>query len=428
MSIDTLPQRYDMIGFEENLQRVNQEPTPLNPGRRTLIVGGGYNSLHMYENGGLDHVDYDVADIAEPRLPVAEDRLHIVDTPEGQAELIKLVEAGTFRSVYGSVIPALHMEFIETYLEQVAAGNVEFVVVSKPAVETLEEMIAVDMILKNAVEAVQERLGNDYDAAKNPLLLIHGHYSVKGAWRAFENQLPGLIEQLGRPVSMAINIQEAKTDDDRVGALSGGIIRDLGTHASTLAQAAFERINETGRYRISNSGDTEIRRFRHEDSKITDETVETGFIVKRRSTLTSHEEGDEATTHSFDIYAGAAKGTHNRKDVIFTFEKNGVQTEVTMNLSTNTLDVPDSAAYLFPVTQYDDNGYGHIVEEGFNGDTPSKSFQSWEKNRNIIKWVAFLGRLGLEHTPMPYIHAKGVPLEEFEPLLLPKRMRQEKAS
>ena len=371
-------------------------------GDAVVVVGAGQNTLHM--GRPLDDLNQlhpvHVVEVGEPLIPVEPDRLHLVNTPEGQESIAKLIGSGAVRTAYCSLVPSRHMPFLEEYLGYVKDGKVDRLVVAKPVVPTVADMKTVDALVK----AIEARRGPE----QGPVLYVHEHYIEKGAWHALREQLPKVTERLGRLSSVTVTIQEQRTveDEGRTAALAGGALEDLGPHVISLGLDIQNEINKTT-YTIPDRSRTAMNRFRYGDSELP-EGVETGFSINGDTEIID----SDGTAYNLPFAWRGGKGLQNEKEVVLTFThpETGEDTTVVVDLSSNTLRVPLSINDLFPEKKFDDNGYGAVVERGLNGGDPADSFQSWKDAKVVTKWIQALKN----QDPPLYEYPLGASLEELE--------------
>ena len=399
--------------------QTNMETVPEQ--RDVVIIAGiaGANAQHMYnaighlvEQHPVYATEHRVPDEMRDAMPVPMDRVFLTNTEEGQGQLHELLESGTVRSVYLSLIPKLHVSEIEKYLDYYSRGKLDFIVIPKPAVSNLEERQRVQKALWNAKQTRQEwaaRVGRP-DLAK-PLaspLFVHEHYQRKEAWTELFSQLGEVTNRLGRLESVAISIEEEKTieSEDRVAAFGSGALEDLGPHALSLMLDVAYATNKTGRYAMSNHPDTNVQRFRYKDSKLADPDAETGFVVRGTTQLWDRERSDEV--HDVDFTLSGGKGAIDQKEIRLTFVREddaGVEERrtVVVDLQQNNLkELPEEIRDLFPERQFYDNGYRNSVWEGLNGGNPDKSFQHWNQARIVIDWLQRLTEQGRENELLVY--------------------------
>lgn len=209
---------------------------------------------------------------------------------------------------------------------------------------------------------------------------------------------------------MAIDIQERRTaeEEGRVAAFQGGALEDLGPHVISLGLDVQSSINTTQRYKIPSRSQTSVERFRYVDSDLP-EGVETSFIVRGTTTITDEERGED---HNVTFTWSGGKGLVDKKEAILAFvhPDTGERSLVVVNLRANTLTVPESASDLFPQTQFDDNGYGYVVESGLNGGDPRRSFQSLQEAEIVTKWQHVLARQSRDQPPR--VHPLGLELQD----------------
>jgi hypothetical protein len=285
---------------------------------------------------------------------------------------------------------------MERHLRRVARGVLGFVVVAKPAVQTIEEMRAIDTILEEVQTERRALFGDEADALPAPLW-VHEHYDVKDAWEAVRDQLPQMMDVLGRLEKASVTIQEARTveSEGREKAFEGGALEDLGPHVISIGLGVEKAFSRNERYSSSNKSSLSLERYRYEDSVLPD-GVETGFIIKGSTTIVDHMADDASYELPF-VWQGG-KGLEDKKTIEFSFvhPDTGERSTVVVDLQRNTIEAPEAVAHLFPQTEFTDNGYGEVVERGLNGEDPAGSFQDWETARKVIKIGAFARRLSGE--------------------------------
>ena len=117
--------------------------------------------------------------------------------------------------------------------------------------------------------------------------------------------------------------------------------------------------------------------------------------------------------HDVSFTWSGGKGLVDKKEAILTFlhPDTGERSMVAVDLRANTLSVPDAVSDLFPETQFDDNGYGYVVEYGLNGGDPRRSFQSLAEAEVVTKWQHVLANQGRHQAPR--IHTLGSELREL---------------
>jgi hypothetical protein len=377
-----------------------------------VIVGAGQNTAHMGESItrlAQEHPVH-VFEVNPPLIPVSHDRLHLTDTEEGYESSRRLLGSGAVHATYLSVIPKLHAPILEDHLEYAAEGNLDFIVLPKPFAQDVIEMRAMRGMIR-AAEARRKQNDPSYDPEKDPLVYIHEHYKEKGAWHVLREQLNQVTDRLGRLESVAIDIQEARTaeQEGRVAAFQGGALEDLGPHVISLGLDVQSSINTTGRYSIADRSSTSVERFRYEDSDLPD-GVETSFIVRGETTITDKQHEED---HKVAFTWSGGKGLVDKKDATLTFvhPDTGERSVILVDLRANTLAVPEKVSDLFPETEFDDNGYGYVVESGLNGGDPHRSFQSLAEAEVVTKWQQFLANQGKHQVPR--VHARGTELKEL---------------
>lgn len=377
-----------------------------------IIVGAGQNTAHMgesIERLSREHPVH-VFEVNTPLISIDPNRLHMTNTEEGRASARHLLGSGAVHATYLSVIPKLHAPMLEEHLGYAGEGLIDFTVLPKPFAQNVQEMRAMRAILRAAVERRKE-IDPTYDPDADPLVYIHEHYKEKGAWHELRERLNQVTTRLGRLESVNVNIQEAQTaeDEGRVAAFQGGALEDLGPHVISLGLDVQSSINTTDRYTIPNQSKTSVERFRYEDSDLPD-GVETSFIVRGQTTIIDKER-DEAHSVAFTWQGG--KGLVNKKDATLTFihPDTGERSTIVVDLRSNALSVPEAVADLFPVTEFEDNGYGYSVESGLNGGDPRRSFQHVSEAEVVTKWQQALQNQGRRQPPK--LHRRGSELREL---------------
>lgn len=402
MAMERLPAAYDR---NTDTDEAKQRDT-------VVIVGAGQNTAHMGDSIGRLAAEHPVHvfEVGEPLIPVSPDKLHMTNTEEGRNSAQRLLGSGAVHATYLSVIPALHERMLSEHLEYAGEGKIDFVVLPKPFAQNVREMIAMRALVR-AAEAHRKELDPGYDPASDPLVYIHEHYKEKGAWHVLREQLNQVTERLGRLESVTVDIQEARTaeQEGRVAAFQGGALEDLGPHVISLGLDVQSSINTTDRYAIPNRSKTSVERFRYADSDLP-EGVETSFIVRGQTTIVDKQRGED---HEVSFTWSGGKGLVDKKEAILTFvhPDTGERSMVVVDLRANTLNVPEAVSDLFPETQFDDNGYGYVVEYGLNGGDPRRSFQSLAEAEIVTKWQQVLANQGRHQEPR--IHTLGSELREL---------------
>ena len=398
---------HDMDGPFDLSSLEDQEPP-----QAVLVRGGGANSLHAYDAGGLRGPVH-VADFKAPQFPVNPENTHDLSTPEGREEVDRLIAQRAFRSTYISVPAAVHASLIIEDLEHVANNELSYTVTSKPAVRDIAEMRLVNAKVKEVHGRLPDLSPNTettYDPKKNGFLFIHEHYTEKGAWLAVLAQFTELTKRLGRLQRMTSTIAEARTieEEGRTVALEDGVLEDLSPHLISQALDAQEKINANPRYTVSSRSKTTVERSRYEGSELR-EGVETGFKIRSNTPIIDNETGTE---HEVEWICGGYKGADaDHKAVVFEFihPDTGIETTVTVDLRANTLQVPEAVQDLFPQTEFNENGYGKILEIGLT-ENP-EVLQSWEQAQIVIKMMRNLV-LKSRHAPVR-LHPVGTPIEDL---------------
>lgn len=377
-----------------------------------VIVGAGQNTAHMGESiarlseGHPVHV----FEVNPPLIPVSPDRLHMTNTEEGRESSRRLLGSGAVRATYLSVIPKLHAPILEEHLQYAGDGRLDFIVLPKPFARDVNEMRIMREMIREA-EARRQQNDPGYDPEKDPLVYIHEHYKEKGAWHVLREQLNQVTSRLGRLEAVTIDIQEARTaeQEGRVAAFQGGALEDLGPHVISLGLDVQSSVNTTDRYVIPDRSHTSIERFRYEDSDLP-EGVETSFIVRGGTTIIDTQRDE---THDVTFAWSGGKGLVDKKDAMLTFvhPDTGERSAILVDLRANTLAVPDAVSDLFPETEFDDNGYGYVVESGLNGGDPHRSFQRLAEAEVVTKWQQALANQGRRQAPR--LHVRGSELKEL---------------
>lgn len=413
MTVEAAPTLYPEYKNEDTPPQDEEDYADETLPRRHAVVirGGGQNTKHF--GPALARLNEQhpvhVVEVAQPHIPVAPDRLHLIHTPKGAESIEQLFGGGTVRAVYNSLVPHLHEQTLIEDLERVGRGQVDFVVVAKPAVRNLQEMRAVDLAKAAAEEQLRLLRGAEPDLAAD-ILYVHEHYIEKGAWHELREKLGVVTERLGRLSNVIIDIEEAQTieSEGRKEAFAGGALEDLGPHVISLGLNIQSSINSTDRYSIPNRSTTTVDRFRYHESELPSE-VETGFVIRGETHIIDGENDD--AVHDLGFIWRGGKGLVDKKEVLLEFvhPDTGESSVITVDLKTNTLLLPESVQDLFPITQFDDNGYGYVVESGLNGGGPERSFQSWDEARIVTKWSHQLA--SKKSTIVP--HAQGTSLHEL---------------
>lgn len=370
------------------------------------IVGGGANTEHFGD--ALEGVRrrrrvelFEMRNVDRGRVP--HDVLYNLSEEEGrQAGERALGERALV--AYISLVPRYHLDALETHLRRVGKGLLGFVVVAKPAVQTIEEMRLTDGLVTEAENERRQLLGRMADLLP-PVLWVHEHYDRKEAWEIGRDAIPELTNLFGRLDSVSITIQESQTieSEGRQLAFEGGALEDLSPHVISLALGVEEALGRSGRYSTSNKSSLSLERYRYEGTEL-EENVETGFVISGATTVT-----DNATGESYELpfkwQGGKGLGevadpenprANDKKAVELNFvhPETGRRSTVVIDLQRNTIEAPEEAAHLFPETQFRDNGYGEVVERGLAGEDPAKSFQDWQTARKVIKLGHFVRKLG----------------------------------
>jgi predicted dehydrogenase len=425
MTVETLPvTNRDRLEGPIPGMELRQYGAHFEPRQAILVVGGGENTKHMgkalREVDEISSYSVHVSEVKEPLIPVEPEQLHRVDTSEGKTSLDGLIKSGEVRVAYGSLVPSMHLAFLEKYLQHVGEGLIDFVVIAKPAVQNLEELRAVNEAVRKAEAQLRLRYGDDYDFKENPILFVHEHYAEKGAWRSVRENLGEATKHLGRLRNVTINIEEAQTakGEGREAAFAGGAIEDLGPHLISVALDIESSINGSKLYKINNSDiETWVKRVNHDGSGM---SAETGVIIRGQTEildLSDIQEDGRPKRHKVNFVWRGGKGLINRKEAVLEFERIDPETgklkseKITVNFSGNTLEVPESVRHLFPQTKFDDNGYGDVVKNGFSSGNPEEHFQSWPAAQKVTKLAHHFARQGQGDLA---IHPQGVSLESLQ--------------
>lgn len=371
-----------------------------------LIVGAGDNIRNMAEPVRViaERRNLHVFERRTPLIPVDPEHLHFTDTEEGRQSAAALIGSKTIDLVLLSLVPGLHEQALTEYLEYAGNGDIKGIVIPKPLVQDTGELRNVRKAYRAAI-ARRQQLDPTYDPEQDPMIRIHEHYLDKGAWRAYCEQHGLVTERLGRLESASIDIQEAQTaeEEGRVFAFSGGALEDLGPHAISLGLNMRSVTNAAGRYTIADQSRTSVKRVRYEDSELP-EGVETGFIIHGKTHIRDNEREE---VHDLDFEWRGGKGLIDKKEVRLTFihPDTGIRSVVVIDLKANTIQVPDVVSNLFPITKFDDNGYGHSVEVGLSGGDPRRSFQPLSEAETVTIWQQTLRTQGAQLPPLT--HARG---------------------
>lgn len=412
MTVETMPDARDRSQMTGQLPAMEFQPDVPSVQDGVYVAGAlGANAENL--RGALtrlatQHSLY-LGDICEPtrELPVPSDHFYVVD-PEAHdepEEIREKIENGEIHAVYGSLREVDHKEFLLRQLGYAARGLIKLIVIPKPALRDIAEMREVDAAVK-----VARASGYEFK------LVVHEHIAERGAWHAFREKLPELVDVLGRLTKFDVSIQEARTieAEGRTKALEEGVYRDLFAHGGTLLEETRAAINKNGRYDIANRSELSMQRFRYEGSELA-EGVETGFALhgETRITDTDPQFGhDQVYSVLYNVYA--SKGAVDDKRAVATFVNDeGIESTITINLAKiSSIDAPDIVRHLFPITEFDDDGYGRVVEAGLYGGDPEESFQLYTDARVIIKWEAEIENKKKYESPIQ-IHPQGVSLEEL---------------
>lgn len=380
--------------------------------RAALVVGAGANTAHMEGplRGVAQQLDLHVFEVAPPQIEVDSDHLHMTNTVEGQRTATELLGSKTVGTVLLSLVPELHETKIVEFLGYAGEGLIHDIVVPKPLVQTVEELRIVRYALRDAI-ARRRQIDPSYDPDKDPMIRIQEHYRDKEAWVIYRLLHEQVMARLGRLESASIDIQEARTaeDENRVLAFRGGALEDLGPHVISLGLDTQIATNATQRYTIADRSETSIKRFRYENSELP-EDVETGFVIHGKTILRDNERNE---AHDLDFIWRGGKGLVDKKEVrlMFVHPDTGARSLIVIDLKANTIVVPEEIQDLFPVTQFEDNGYGHCVEVGMIGDDPLHSFQPFAMASVVTVWQQALRKQGQASMPLP--HRRGLDLQHL---------------
>jgi hypothetical protein len=397
---------------------------PHRDGKKVVLIGGsGDNVAHMSvpltvlaEDHELHVFDFKVSD--DPKFPVTQ--THLMNTEEGRASADDLLTSGDVGKVYLSVPPESHKDLIIKYLGYAARGLISGVVVTKPYVlnrkERVEVAIAHAAALKERSKLTEHAgslsLGRPGEIGDDSLLWVHEHYQRKEAEQVLYRKLGEVTAVLGHLTDVTINIEETN-GVDRPTAFGEGAFGDLGSHAISVALDISNSIdNDTGgRYAISGHSQSTFQRFRYEDAQVGPNT-ETGFIVHDKRTLTDHDLGDSVSDINYTMTGG--KGLVDCKVISLTYKHpdTGEVSMISVDLSKNTLQVPDAVKDLFPKTVYTDNGYGRVMLAGLNGGDPNISFQHPKQAGLVVGLMEDLAKQGQQAELR--VHPKGMRLQDLD--------------
>lgn len=374
--------------------------------KAALIVGAGANTAHMA--GPLsrvaEHVDLHVFEVAPPQIEVDHDHLHMTNTDEGSRSAAELLGRRVVGTALLSLVPELHERKAVEYLGYAGEGLIHDIVIPKPLVQNVQELRTIRYALREAI-ARRRQIDPTYDPDTDPMLRIQEHYRDKEAWVIYRLLHERVMARLGRLESASIDIQEKRTaeEEGRVVAFRGGALEDLGPHVISLGLDTQAATNATQRYTIADRSETSIERFRYEDSKLP-EGVETGFIIHGKTILKDNERNE---VHDLNFTWRGGKGLVDKKEVrmVFVNPDTNERSVVVIDLKANTIAVPESVQDLFPVTEFEDNGYGHCVEVGMSGGDPLQSFQSFDAAATVTIWQQTLRNQG-KHS-LPQVHMQG---------------------
>ena len=382
-------------------------------GAPVRILGGGANSEHF--GSALRQVReerpvelYEMRDIDPKRVP--HDVLYNLGEQEDRQAAERALGERAL-ATYISLVPRLHVDAMKEHLRRVGKDVLGFVVVAKPAVQTIDEMREIDTVVKEVEAERRHLLGDEADHLPTPLW-VHEHYDKKKAWDVGRIALPELMNVLGRLESASVVIEEAQTIEyeGRQLAFEGGALEDLGPHVISIGLGVEEAFNRSERYESSNKSSLAIERYRYEDTELK-EGVETGFVIKGLTTI-----NDRVTGESYELpfkwQGGKGLGevadpdnprAKDKKLVTFNFIHPDTEkkTTVVIDLQRNTIQAPEEVAHLFPQTQFTDNGYGEVVRQGLTGGDPAQSFQDWPTARKVIK-IGHFTRTLIKSPPITY--------------------------
>jgi hypothetical protein len=406
-----------MTRGKDTMSTATLERSPLGErwqGKPTQVVGAGKNTEHFADalQGVREHRQVEVFEMrdVDPEL-VPYDVLYNLSEEEGRLAGERALGERAL-AAYISLVPRYHLEAIETHLRRVGKGVLGFVVVAKPAVQTIDEMRQTDAIIAEVEAERRQLLGEEADSLP-AALWVHEHYDRKKSWEVGRDALPQLMEVLGRLESASVTIQESQTieSEGRQLAFEGGAIEDLSPHVISIGLGVEEAFNRSERYSSSNKSSLHLERYRYDGTEL-EENVETGFVISGETTITDHVTG-ESYELPFKWQGGKGLGetadpddprANDRKAVELNFvhPETGKRSTVTIDLQHNTIEAPEEVSHLFPQTKFIDNGYGEVVERGLAGEDPAKSFQDWPTARKVIKLGHFVRRLG-KTPPVTYM-------------------------
>jgi predicted dehydrogenase len=381
-------------------------------------VGDNFRNMepaarHLSEQHPVYLVEYD----QEPPFPVPREQKFLVANQAEDAALHDLLDSGRVNIGYVGLPPKMHERVTAEHLARIGAGKMRYLVVTKPVVPDVKSLKRLDA----AVAAAYEQRRETRPEATDPIIYVHEHYIEKGAWHALRQQLPEVVDRLGRLRKFTANIEEEQAIEDEprgLDAFGDGALGDFGPHTISLALNAKDAINKSNRYTITDYSSTETRPFRYADSQLPAD-VPTGFIVKGNASIVDK---DTAAQHDVEFVwrAGKGLGEGDKKYVALEFENpdSGVVSTIHVDLKHNSLqfsdEVPDDVRALFAHYDTAENGYGPIVEQGLNGGHPRNSFQPWEQARIVTKWMSVLEKQAERLPSYVYDRRHNFTLEDLE--------------
>lgn len=386
-----------------------------------LIFGGGGDNAENFA-GALKQIgqthDIHIADqhdVDPNRIPHHE--LHRVDTEPGRARIQALIAAHAIKFAYVSTPPSSHVKIAVPLLNDIAEGKLDTLdkdgnvidtgtlALTKPIASDREGMYMLDEMIEKANERIRARLGDLADIVSDPVW-IHDHYLFKKVFGVVVEQLAESTNKLGRPVSIEIDIQEEDLVE-RPEAFGNGALDDLNIHGLAMRHRMIQAINESERYTVADGMTFTLERFQYEnpdpEKAHLPENVETGFEVVCMTTVTDKVTG---MIHTLPVTIRGGKGLRNRKtvDVNFMNDETGEKSTLSIDLQAKEVtSVPSAVEDLFPVREFDDNGYGASLAEVFQGGRPERGLQPYDEARLVADQHAGIrDSIGKHDRPTPY--------------------------
>jgi predicted dehydrogenase len=378
------------------------------PARMDVAVWGasGANASHMLN--GLRDRDGDLIafDLRKPdEIAFGDAYAEFVDVgaPEALREVDRVLGSGTVHAVVASVVPALHVPIIEQSINYVGTTT-DVLIVPKPVGRTPKEVRHI-MAIAAPAEARLRQKGETHKPVG-----VHEHYLRKNEWEAAVAGLPQAKELLGQLSGIEVAIQEMKTieEENRVAAVGGGVLEDLGPHVVSLILSALSTT-----YGEKDSQDAEKNRYTIGGSPVASASVDflrynttelepgkdTGFVTRTEVTVT---DAQSERSHVISLEGSAGKGLVDQKHVKlhYTDPVTGEPTAtitvglgrggtIEIDLADNMSHLEEAVSRLFPETS-EDNGYYEASRKDMR-----EGHQSLEDAYKVTQILFALGRKAL---------------------------------